>query len=299
MVPPATPTAKRKIMEQRSQEWFDARKGRVTGSMVGAALGLDPNTSRDEAMRRMVRAYQGLPSEFVGNIATSWGTNHEEEAREAFEYDQGINVIPASFVVHPEYEWLGASPDGYVRDYALLEIKCPFGLRDKAKPVPFKSIKEQPHYYAQIQIQLFCTDRISCYFWQWTPNDQRLEIVDVDHAWIDENLPKLEAFYSEFLAVCGEVMQETLALDSLSFKYLIAEYDLLTKQIKEAEDRKKEILDNLVFETAGEDATICGRKLTLVQRAGAVSYANVVKEHLPNLDLEQYRGKPSTYWTLK
>ena len=286
-------------MEQRSQEWFAARKGRVTGSMVGAALGLDPNTSRDEAMRRMVRAYQGLPSEFVGNIATTWGTNHEEEAREAFEYDQGINVIPASFVVHPEYEWLGASPDGYVRDYALLEIKCPFGLRDKPKPAPFKSIKEQPHYYAQIQIQLFCTDRISCYFWQWTPNDQRLEIADYDPAWIEVNLPKLEAFYEEFLAICDAPLEDKLALDSLAFQYLIAEYDTLTKQIKEAEDRKKEILDNLVFKTAGEDAVICGRKLTLVQRAGAISYAKAIKELAPNADLEQWRGEPSSYWTLK
>jgi putative phage-type endonuclease len=289
-------------MEQRSPEWFAARKGRVTGSMVGAALGLDPNTSRDEAMRRMVRAYQGLPSEFVGNIATTWGTNHEEEAREAFEYDQGINVIPASFVVHPEYEWIGASPDGYVRDYALLEIKCPFGLREKPKPVPFKSIKEQPHYYAQVQIQLFCTDRISCSFWQWTPNHTKLEFVDVDHGWIDDNLPKMEAFYNEFLAICDEGMpepEEKLDLDGLAFQYLIAEYDLLTKQIKEAEDRKKAILDALVFDTAGQDATICGRKLTLVQRAGSVSYAKAIKERAPDADLEKWRGEPSSYWTLK
>ena len=70
-------------MEQRSEKWFAARKGRVTGSMVGAVLGLDPNCTRAEAMRRMVRSWQGLPSEFQGNIATQWGINHEDEAREA------------------------------------------------------------------------------------------------------------------------------------------------------------------------------------------------------------------------
>ncbi len=286
-------------MEQRSPEWFAARKGRITGSMVGAALGLDPNTSRDEAMRRMVRAYQGLPSEFVGNIATSWGTNHEEEAREAFEYDQGIQVVPASFVVHPTLDWLGASPDGYVRSYALLEIKCPFGLRDKPKPAPFKSIKEQPHYYAQMQIQMYCTDRISCYFWQWTPYDHKLEIVDFDPKWIEVNLPKLEAFYEEFLAIRDTPLDEKLEVDSLALQYLVAEYDMLTKQIKEAEDRKKEILDALVFESAGEDAVICGRKLTLVHRAGAVSYAKAIKELIPDADLEKWRGEPSSYWSFK
>ncbi len=286
-------------MEQRSQEWFAARKGRITGSMVGAILGLDPNTSRDEAMRRMVRAYQGLPSEFEGNIATSWGTNHEQEAREAFEYDTGCKVIPATFVVHPTLPWLGASPDGYVDDYAVLEIKCPFGLRDKSKPVAFKTIKEQPHYYAQMQIQMYCTDRVSCYFWQWTPNDQKLEAVDYDPIWIEVNLPKLEAFYNEFLAICDVPLEEKLVIDNPILRQKLAEYDDLAKEIEAAEARRKAILDQLVFESAGEDAVICGRKLTKVERAGSVSYAAVVKEHLPSLDLEKYRGKPSTYWTLK
>lgn len=286
-------------MEQRSPEWFAVRKSMVTGSMVGAALGLDPNTSRDEAMRRMVRAHQGLPSEFEGNIATSWGTNHEREAREAFEYSVGTRVAPATFVVHPTLPWLGASPDGYVDNHALLEIKCPFGLRDKPKPVPFKTIKEQPHYYAQMQIQMYCTDLVACYFWQWTPNDDKLEVVDYDPIWIEVNLPKLEEFYNEFLAICDVPLEEKLEIDTIGHRYMIAEYDVLTKQIKEAEDRKKAILDALVFESAGEDAVICGRKLTLVQRAGAISYAKAIKELAPNADLEKWRGEPSSYWTLK
>lgn len=267
--------------------------------MVGAILGLDPNTTRDEAMRRTVRAYQGLPSEFVGNIATSWGTNHEEEAREDFEYDQGCIVGEASFVVHPKLDWLGASPDGYISNYALLEIKCPYGLRDKPQPVPFKTIKEQPHYYAQMQIQMYCTDRVSCYFWQWTPYDHDLTIVDYDPIWIEVNLPKLEAFYNEFLAICDEVSEEKLEIDTPILRQRLAEYDDLAKVIKDAEARREEILNALVFESAGEDAVICGRKLTLVHRAGSVSYAKAIKELAPDADLEKWRGEPSTYWTLK
>jgi hypothetical protein len=126
--------------------------------------------------------------------------------------------------------------------------------------------------------------------------------VDYDPIWIEVNLPKLEAFYEEFLAICDEGMpepEEKLDLDGLAFQYLIAEYDVLTKQIKEAEDRKKAILDALVFETAGQDATICGRKFTLVHRAGSISYAKAIKELFPDADLEKWRGEPSSYWTLK
>jgi hypothetical protein len=165
--------------------------------------------------------------------------------------------------------------------------------------VPFKSIKEQPHYYAQMQIQMYCTDKIECYFWQWTPNDYKLEAVDYDPIWIEVNLPKLEAFYEEFLAIRDEGMPETLEIDSIGHRYMIAEYDLLTKQIKEAEDRKKEILDALVFDTAGQDATICGRKFTLVHKAGSISYAKAIKVLAPGANLEQWRGEPSSYWTLK
>ena len=63
--------------EQRSPAWFEKRKGRVTGSIVGAILGLSPYMTRADAMRSMVRAAIGAPSEFTGNVATEYGTMHE------------------------------------------------------------------------------------------------------------------------------------------------------------------------------------------------------------------------------
>jgi putative phage-type endonuclease len=286
-------------MEQRSEEWFAARKSRVTGSMVGAILGLDPNCTRDEAMRRMVRAHQGLPSEFVGNIATQWGVMHEQEAKEEFEYELGVEVLPASFVVHPELPWLGASPDGYVFEDWLLEVKCPFGLRDKLPPIPFKTVEQQPHYHAQMQIQMFVTGRNKCYFWQWTKLGSQLDMVEFSQSWIDENLPKLEAFYQEFLAICDEGMGEDTNLDTPALRQKLAEYDDLAKEIKAAEDRRKAILGELVAASGGDEAVICGRKLTLVKKAGSVSYAAAVKELAPNANLDKWRGEPSSYWLFK
>ncbi|MEI2685336.1 MAG: hypothetical protein V9G14_02925 [Cypionkella sp.] len=67
-------------MEQRSEEWFAERKGRVTASMVGAILGLSPNLSRAGAMRRMVRDAHGAEPEFFGNIATQYGERNEDGA---------------------------------------------------------------------------------------------------------------------------------------------------------------------------------------------------------------------------
>jgi len=288
-------------MEQRSPEWFAARKSRVTGSMVGAALGLDPNTSRAEAMRRMVRAHQGLPSEFVGNIATQWGQMHEQEAKEAFQYHTNETVDDATFVVDPQRPWLGASPDGYIGEDAVFECKCPFGLRDHAAPVPFKSVSDQPHYYAQMQIQMLVTGRKQCYFWQWTPHDHEWEIVDFDQAWINANLPKLEAFYQEFLEQCDdEVEDHTRAeINTPAIRQKLAEYDDAALEIEKLERRRKEILAELVALTGEKDATICGRKLTKVDKAGSISYAAAIKVLAPGADLEKWRGKPTSYWLFK
>ena len=288
-------------MEQRSPEWFAARRSRITGSMVGAILGLDPNTSRAEAMRRMVRAHQGMPSEFVGNIATQWGQTHEQEALEAFQYSESAWVAPATFVVDPARPWLGASPDGYLWDNALLEIKCPFGMRDKAKPVPFKTVEEQPHYHAQMQIQMLVTGRKRCYFWQWTPQDAVLTIVDFSQDWINENLPKLEAFYQEFLELCDDAVEDRSRdeIDTPALRQKLAEYDDLAKEIVAAEDRRKVILAELVDAAGGGSSTVCGRNLTKVDKVGSVSYAAAIKELAPGADLEKWRGKPSSYWLLK
>ena len=63
-----------------------------------------------------------------------------------------------SAFVHPVYDWFGASPDGIVNDETVLEIKCPFNLRNELLP-QFKSIESQPHYYAQLQLEMACTGK--------------------------------------------------------------------------------------------------------------------------------------------
>ena len=71
------------------------------------------------------------------------------------------------------------------------------------------------------------------------------------------------------------------------------------RNIEASEALNKEILVELTRLSEGEPAQIGNHKLTYVERKGSVSYAAVVKDHLPGLDLEAYRGKPSAYFQLK
>ena len=127
-----------KNIEQRTPEWFAQRKGKITGSVAGAALGLNPYMTPMQLIRRMVRDYHNLESEFTGNIATEYGSLHEPLAQMEFVTKHGYAVHEVGFDVQPDYSWLGASPDGVFEnskgEECLLEIKCPFGLRNEPLP---------------------------------------------------------------------------------------------------------------------------------------------------------------------
>jgi putative phage-type endonuclease len=235
-------------MEQRSPEWFEARKSKVTGSMVGAILGVNPWATPDDAMRTMVRSHFGAESEFTGNIATEYGVMNEPNAIIDLEITRGYDVEEVGFIVHPELEWLGASPDGFIKSDSVVEIKCPFGKRHDVDPNFLPAI-DQPHYYAQTQIEMYCSQREWCYFYQWSPYGDKLESYQLDQDWIDENIPKLKAFYDQFLIECKDPekylapLVKSVKADKLASAYNIAKSHL--ELAKRAMDNAKDDLIQL------------------------------------------------------
>lgn len=287
-------------MEQLSKQWFAARRHKLTGSNVGAALGLNPWKTPQDLIRQMVREYHGAEPEFQGNVATEWGTFNEDGATAEFTLETGLLVQPCGFFVHPEHEWLGASPDGLVGNHALVEVKCPYGLRDKSKP-EFKTAKEQPHYYAQMQIEMACTGRSVCYFYQWAPQGSKVEEVHYSVQWLEENLPALMEFYDLYLSELDNpdhLKPRRVTVNTNKAAMLLEEYDELADAMERAKNRRAEVLGELVQMAGEKDSEICGRKLTQVERAGSVSYAKALKKYAPDADLEPFRGKPTTYWKL-
>lgn len=184
-------------MKQRSAEWFEARKNRITASNVGAILGRNPYRTRADVMRDMVREYHGAEREFTGNAATEWGTHNEDGALIDYKLKTTHEVETVGFITRED--WAGASPDGLVGDKGGVEIKCPYSLRISPCPVPFKPLADQPHYYDQVQFTLWVTGREWWHFFQWAINETKLEVAHVDKDWQNENLPRLRQFYAEYL----------------------------------------------------------------------------------------------------
>lgn len=287
--------------QQRSEGWHKAREGRITGSSVGAILDLSPFMSADAVMRRMVREYHGAPREFEGNAATQWGTANEDGARAEYELITGNSVKETGFWKWDE--WLGASPDGMLENGGLIEIKCPYSLRTAEAPVAFKSIYDQKHYWAQIQIQLLVTNSAWCDFFQWAPKGNSLERVKIDREWLELALKELREFYDRYLHEREHDFQKHLRAEREDvgdqvLAQLVAEYDDVGAELERLNERKKELLAKIVEKAGGQNCFIGDRKLTFVEKEGAVSYAKAIKDLAPGADLEPYRGKPTSYWML-
>ena len=282
---------------QRSETWFKKRVGKITGSRAGAILGLSPFSKPKDVMRSMVRDSLGEESEFISNIAVDYGTNFESIAQGDFELESGLDVIETGFHIHPEHEWLGASPDGLIGDDAILEIKCPYGKRDSDD---FKPVFEQPHYYAQLMMEMACTGRNQAYFYQWSVKGSILETVVFSHDWFNENLPKLKAFYNDYLENIKKPdkhlapLVQTKIAEKLSHDFISAKIEL-----DEAKLKLDELREQLIELADGKKTNISGVLVYPIERKGAIGYAKIVKEHLPDLDLTEYTGKSSISWGVR
>lgn len=282
--------------KQLTPEWFEKRKGKITGSSVGAILGLSPYQKPEDVMRRMVRDFHGAENEVKDNIVFQYGRLNEKFALADFEDETFLSVKETGFNVSEQYEWLGASPDGLVGDDAIIEIKCPFSKRESSD---FKSIKEMPHYYAQVQIELFCTNRKKAYFFQWSKVGNKLETINIDNDWLDENIPLLEEFYQDYLIELMNPCHLEPLVKEMTDDDLINEYNAAVEADRVAKERLASVKKRIFEKANGEKTRISDRLVYPVMRQGAVNYQKIVTEHMPDFDVELYRSKPTQYMVIK
>lgn len=157
-------------LTQGSQEWLNARLGKVTASRVADVIAKTKSgysTSRaNYAAQLIAERLTGEIAEGFTNAAMKWGTDIEPDARTAYEFMCDASVVQVGFVSHPTIEMTGASPDGLVGDAGLIEIKCPNTATHIETliggAVPAK-------YVTQMQWQMACTGRAWCDFVSFDP----------------------------------------------------------------------------------------------------------------------------------
>ena len=98
-------------VEQGSDEWLDLRRSRITASRLGDVMAA-PETKRYQKYRKE------KVLELLGhrNVEESpeWarhGRENEPKAIAGYEWKYNVDVEHNVFLIHNEYDWLGASPD--------------------------------------------------------------------------------------------------------------------------------------------------------------------------------------------
>jgi putative phage-type endonuclease len=205
------------MIEQRTEEWFQQRLGKVTASRISDVIAKTKtgvSTSRQNYLIQLVsERLTGKKGDSFVNQAMLDGIERESAARALYMLNRDVSVTEVGFFDHPVIKNSGASPDGAVNaeeegKYAgLIEIKCPIETTHTntlmSKSVPSK-------YIPQMQWQLACTGAKWVDFVSYNPNfPEELQLfvarVDRDDTYIGE----LEAEVIKFL---DEVEQTIIKL---------------------------------------------------------------------------------------
>ena len=201
-------------IEQRTEEWFAARLGKVTASRVADVIAKTKtgySASRENYMTQLVlERITQTKSEGFTSAAMEWGTDQEPFARAAYEAAQGVMVEEVGFVPHPTIEWAGASPDGLVGDDGCVEIKCP---NTATMIETLLSQKVPGKYITQMQFQMACTGRKWCDYVSFDPRmpaKAQMFVKRVDRD--DEYIAEIEAEIVKFLAEVDSQVQKLNAI---------------------------------------------------------------------------------------
>ena len=201
--------------EQGSIEWLSLRLGKITASRVKDVLtkgrGTSPSkTSESYMMELIAEILTGNSKPFFENDAMRWGTETEPQARAMYAVNNDfVDVKEVAFVEHNEF--IGISPDGLVGGDGLLEVKCPNTTTQLKRAL---SDDYSADYKAQIQMQLWVTEREWCDFLSFDP---RLECsagylqqrVMRDEEYIEEMKVKVYAFVDKMNELINILTKES------------------------------------------------------------------------------------------
>ena len=200
----------RDCMEQRTEEWFAARLGKVTASRVADVLAKiksgESASRKNYKMELVVQRLTNKVGESFTNAAMEHGVTNEPFARMAYEAHTGTFVKEEGFVDHPTIEGFGCSPDGIVGE-GLIEIKAPNTANHIETVLENKAPSK---YIPQMQCQMACTGAKWCDFVSFdprVPEDLQLFVVRVerDQEYIDAMEVEVKQFLSEVLDLFNQL----------------------------------------------------------------------------------------------
>lgn len=214
-------------IEQRSDAWFDQRRGMVTASIVGKLITPTLKVADNDVSRGITAAL--VAERITGICETSFvsedmwrGIEHEPYARDIYSghYAEAVEV---GFMRLDGDGWsLGYSPDGLVGEDGLIEIKCP---RAKGHVNTILADEVPTYYMAQLQAALLVSGRKWCDYVSFHAGlPLFVKRVTPDPAWheaITAAVTKFETTAAEMVAAYTEATKTLPATERIDMEITI------------------------------------------------------------------------------
>jgi len=192
--------------EQGTEEWLQARSGKLTGSDFHHYFG------KSEKKKTMLRIKAGeritgqlSDNELFNNKHMERGHEQEQSAIDTYSFESGNEVKQIGFTELNDF--VGCSPDGLVGDHGIIEVKS----QDFNRFIKLmQDQKPDPIYRTQIQFNLYATDRKWCDFISYNPKFKNpIQIIRIERD---------EEYIEKIKTTIEEVNQE---IDSIIKLYIV------------------------------------------------------------------------------
>ena len=201
-------------MEQRSEEWYEIRRGKFTASNIHKLMGVKGLgktglTYIDEVVADMLS--DESEDERFENKAMRWGADWEPVAAAWYAKAFSKELEERGFVLYSKDA--GASPDRLIVDEKKgIEIKCPFNRANHLKHLKLNDASELkaecPEYYWQIMFNILCIDYESWDFVSFDPRyreDLKLFAIEIKRN--DEDCRLLEQRLGEAIDIKNNILK--------------------------------------------------------------------------------------------
>ena len=184
-------------VQQNSEEWDLLRIGKFTASSCDTLLSCKTTKGYKQLIDKIAEErFTGEKCEskvWKGNSFTERGHEYEPIAISHYESESFNIVEPVGFV--EMNSWIGCSPDGFIDDDKMIQIKCPIFNTQREY---HEKMVVPGSYYKQMQFEIMVTGRDINIFYSYHPYLKPVEIVvEKDDELIEEIQERIYAAKSE------------------------------------------------------------------------------------------------------
>ena len=203
---------KKHNIEQKSDEWFHLRKGKITGTTLKSIMGTPK--ARQDAIYEIIaeRLTVGIESETSEENAMDRGSRLEPDAIAMFELETGKQVERIGLCEEDDNSQIANSPDGLIGDDEAIEAKCMGGKNH----VKMWLTNEIPDEYFWQSVQYFIVNKKlkKLYFIGYNPNIpvHPLHIIELERENIKEDIENAKKSQKEFLEEVEKILKTIIKL---------------------------------------------------------------------------------------